>query len=713
MKDIEKFKKLEEVKKELKNQFVGLDDIIDKIIKSITPWYVTQDILERPTIVSLWGMTGTGKTSVVKKLIDLLELNERTISFDCGRETDGSTYGDSLSDKISDLMGDTDESVNENTKDFIFIFDEFQYAKTIDEDFNEISKPSLRPIWNIIDDGFVPVYEGRYSMNIFQEFLEDALLFEKENPDVEIHLKDGVVTDPKEIEIISKSPLGLFHFSPETFSLEGSCSKEVEETKKCNLNHILTPYILKKIFKKLNSKEVGLGNKIVDKIKSVKTLTELLRILESIRKDILSPKKLNCSRSLVFIIGNLDEAFKVHDEIDHDGDADTFYEITNNVSLTDIKLALRKRFRVEQISRLGNNLIKYPTLKKKHFEEIIDKELSRIFSVFKEKTGIKVSCELGIKELLYSEGVCPVQGVRPVFTTIGMIITPILSDILVKCNEMDCKEATISLNDINDWKIKEFRLPELYLKIIIGESILTQKIKLQIGELRSPENRKTRYACGIHEAGHALAMISCTGEYPIQVIAVDTNKGGSCYSFQKDRHNEIRTRKDYENDIFISLGGYIAEKVIFGNNVSQLLMGSNSDLNSIWDNITEAVFSNGYFGPVMYSDHSVESSNGIPSGIDIKTTNIIVGDTITTVYDAIKNKLTEKSSQVTTLLKREKKLLAHLGKYLGDNGSISKGKLISLVKEYATPELHKDIETSKKELDYSYYYNSIIRIIEE
>ena len=126
MTNVEKFKKLEEVKKELKIQFVGLDDIIDKIIKSITPWYVTQDILERPTIVSLWGMTGTGKTSVVKKLIDLLELNERTISFDCGREADGGTYGDSLSDKISDLMGDTDESVNENTKDFIFIFDEFQ-----------------------------------------------------------------------------------------------------------------------------------------------------------------------------------------------------------------------------------------------------------------------------------------------------------------------------------------------------------------------------------------------------------------------------------------------------------------------------------------------------------------------------------------------------------------------------------------------------------
>ena len=45
------------------------------------------------------------------------------------------------------------------------------------------------------------------------------------------------------------------------------------------------------------------------------------------------------------------------------------------VSISDIKEALKQRFRAEQIARLGNNLIKYPTLKKEHFIKIIKKRI--------------------------------------------------------------------------------------------------------------------------------------------------------------------------------------------------------------------------------------------------------------------------------------------------------------------------------------------------
>ena len=61
----EKTKFLKEISKTLKNEFVGLDGIVDQIIQSVTPWYVTPEIITRPVIVSLWGMTGTGKTSIV------------------------------------------------------------------------------------------------------------------------------------------------------------------------------------------------------------------------------------------------------------------------------------------------------------------------------------------------------------------------------------------------------------------------------------------------------------------------------------------------------------------------------------------------------------------------------------------------------------------------------------------------------------------------
>ena len=84
---LEKIKALEEAKLKLKSEFIGIDNIIDQIIENITPWYVTPEILEKPVVVSLWGLTGTGKTSVIRKLINYLDLSDKSIFFDCGQET--------------------------------------------------------------------------------------------------------------------------------------------------------------------------------------------------------------------------------------------------------------------------------------------------------------------------------------------------------------------------------------------------------------------------------------------------------------------------------------------------------------------------------------------------------------------------------------------------------------------------------------------------
>ena len=83
---IERIDKLQKAINILKNEFVGLDDIIEKIKLSVTPWYVTPEVITRPVVVSLWGMTGTGKSSVVKRLLELLGLYSKSIFFDCGRE---------------------------------------------------------------------------------------------------------------------------------------------------------------------------------------------------------------------------------------------------------------------------------------------------------------------------------------------------------------------------------------------------------------------------------------------------------------------------------------------------------------------------------------------------------------------------------------------------------------------------------------------------
>lgn len=68
--------KLSQVKAQLKKEFIGIDEVIDKVIESITSWYLIPEMNDRPVIVNLWGLTGTGKTSLVNRLIELLEINK-------------------------------------------------------------------------------------------------------------------------------------------------------------------------------------------------------------------------------------------------------------------------------------------------------------------------------------------------------------------------------------------------------------------------------------------------------------------------------------------------------------------------------------------------------------------------------------------------------------------------------------------------------------
>ena len=124
--------------------------------------------------------------------------------------------------------------------------------------------------------------------------------------------------------------------------------------------------------KKLNLLKKGLGFKVGDEIKKLKTLDEFIIFMKDYLNLLSKPKIINCSKSLVFVLGNLDEAFMLtEDDLDPDIDADVYHEITSKVTCMDIKTSLRKRFRDEQVGRLGNNIIIYPSLRRKDFQEII------------------------------------------------------------------------------------------------------------------------------------------------------------------------------------------------------------------------------------------------------------------------------------------------------------------------------------------------------
>ena len=138
--------KFEQIKSELKKEFIGIDEQIDNIIDLIRPWYNNPDLYDSPCVINLWGMTGHGKTSLVNRIIDMLGEGHNRMYMNCHSMIDMDLYF------MESFVEDT--RTNNNTNKFI-IFDDFQYVRTIDEDGNEHSSSALSIMWNLMDTGII------------------------------------------------------------------------------------------------------------------------------------------------------------------------------------------------------------------------------------------------------------------------------------------------------------------------------------------------------------------------------------------------------------------------------------------------------------------------------------------------------------------------------------------------------------------------------
>lgn len=153
--------KFNSVIRTLKEEFVGLDEIIDKIADIVAPWYITPEVIDRPVIISLWGMTGTGKSSVIRQLIKLLDLSDISLFFDCAESRE---YHPSVAETVRQATraGDDDTCLMNKLSRSVLVFDEFQHARTISDSGSEKESSNLRAIWSILDSGEV-LLEPRHS----------------------------------------------------------------------------------------------------------------------------------------------------------------------------------------------------------------------------------------------------------------------------------------------------------------------------------------------------------------------------------------------------------------------------------------------------------------------------------------------------------------------------------------------------------------------
>jgi cell division protease FtsH len=496
---------LELIRVRLKDDFVGIDDIIDNLLDYISVWYLMPEILTRPIIVCLWGMTGVGKTDLVRRLVQYLDFQERFAEVELGN-TDNTTYFSSVSAMLK-ANGITDSNPA------IVLFDEIQRFYTIESDGAPVSSTKFNDFWELLSDG---------------------RLAKREKDDFDYYISDFLFNQRQR----SRRPPG----EPEN---EDPLQDQVGIWEARNLKKLL----------ELPEDVVEIADM------SKKQMLDL--ILEAKRrKKVFEP--VDYSQTLILISGNLDEAFQMATHTsDSEVEADIYHAFTKKITAVDIKNALTRRFRPEQVARFGNIHLIYPSLRRADFEALIRKEVQKIIARAEGKFGIKISVSPAIFQLIYRNGVFPVQGVRPVFSSVTDILETNLSKFIFEALNTDSDSIAIDYDNAGQ-----------KIEALVGEKPFAIPFVGRIDKIRQDNLENVVANVSVHEAGHAVAYVALFGLAPLQLKSKMASSYAAGFTFP---HEIYETKENTLKKITVFLAGGIAEEVVFGENLATIGRGNDRE----------------------------------------------------------------------------------------------------------------------------------------
>ena len=613
--DIEEIKRKNEVIDnvivELKKKYIGVDEQIDEIMNNVRTWYCYPQLQDRPCVINLWGLSGCSKTDSVRTIAKLLDLEEDLIYFN---------FADINEKNAWEIEREIEDSVGNDKSNRIIVYDEFQYAATLDKKKEEKdNKGALKPFWELLDTGILNkrpemciafkiykiylilkrIVDAKYPIEFVngkwlnsEDYIKSLDEYEKRS------VFDAFIECDKEIMPNIECDRGQNDYDCDNNPIRRIDSK----AKRVNSCLRLKTWVVDEaidVYNNVNNSKFSTDD--VDMRKKIYSMnvTELIEFFYNLYHSSCKGYKLDFKDSLVFVIGNLDEAYDVSFNVNPDMSPDQFHKITKKITVVDIKEALKERFRNEQIARLGNIHVIYPSFSSRTFKGIIDLQLSKYAKEVEDKIGCKLIYDSSIKNIIYKEGVFPTHGTRPVFSTIQETVKSRLPEVMKAMTDAKLAQKLDSL---------EYSYSNGYVRVKtydIDRNLLTtvkSKLKLRVDNLRKSTLDDKQALCAVHESGHFVAYASIYGNVPAKLISVATESGTGGFLLQDDDEDEraIKTYDYYMNNIKIALGGYVAERIVFGDD--NKTSGAVSDLRKATSIASKMVLELGMYSAVFKSN---------------------------------------------------------------------------------------------------------------
>ena len=527
-------KKLTTLKRKLKKKFIGIDESIDQVISSLSTWYLVPEVIDRPVIINLWGMTGVGKTEMVTEIVRHLGFNDKFVSISLSKDMGSADTFASLSYILQNSV------IIKPTSSGIVLLDEFQNYATLSPTGGSTTN-RYNDIWDFLNNGYIKDLEGcnnlrRISGNIKKEIASPHF---KTLGQIKVDIAD---------DFLEYNQIMRIH----DFQIPEGCKKDIEVE-----GIHLTDEFMKWFDKVLN--ELGRIRRYVKNLSQYRHIydvpcSEIYKSLLDLSRDKIEYTPQYFPKMLIFIAGNLDEIYDgAKDVADCDKDPDILYEMSKAITIVDIKMALSDLFKPEQISRLGNNHVIFPVLRKKHYEKIISNQIKKRIKSLSQEYGIQVSVDKSINNIIYQNGVFPSQGVRPILSSLSIIFETSIPEIVLSALSHDCHEVAISYNP--DTK-------SLIIEDTNNNILHKMQLNCFVDEARKAINIDSLTLTSVHEAGHALCHAILFKQAPVQIISNNIALGpsGVCHIAKSIRY----TSSNIKDVITVFLGGRVAEEFVFG-----------------------------------------------------------------------------------------------------------------------------------------------------